>query len=34
MGASGTIKAAHAVIVEMGDRDGIITRERLEKSNS
>ncbi|MEQ5184013.1 exopolyphosphatase [Providencia rettgeri] len=31
MGASGTIKAVHAVIVEMGDRDGIITRERLEK---
>lgn len=31
MGASGTIKAAHAVIVEMGERDGIITRDRLEK---
>lgn len=31
MGASGTIKAAHNVIIEMGELDGVITRERLEK---
>ncbi|WP_265503646.1 exopolyphosphatase [Providencia heimbachae] len=31
MGASGTIKAAHAVLLEMDERDGVITRERLEK---
>ncbi len=26
MGASGTIKAAHEVLMEMGEKDGIITR--------
>ena len=31
MGASGTIKAAHEVLMEMGEKDGIITPERLEK---
>ncbi|MFG6654677.1 exopolyphosphatase [Scandinavium sp. M-37] len=31
MGASGTIKAVHEVLVEMGEKDGIITPERLEK---
>lgn len=25
MGASGTIKAAHEVLMEMGEKDGIIT---------
>ncbi|WP_333499560.1 exopolyphosphatase [Kluyvera sp. CHPC 1.2972] len=30
MGASGTIKAAHEVLVEMGEKDGFITPERLE----
>lgn len=30
MGASGTIKAAHEVLMEMGEKDGIITPERLE----
>ncbi|MDF4405628.1 exopolyphosphatase, partial [Vibrio parahaemolyticus] len=29
MGASGTIKAAHGVLVELGYKDGMITRERL-----
>ena len=31
MGASGTIKAAHEVLVEMGEKDGFITPERLER---
>ncbi|XNM54653.1 hypothetical protein ACLK1Z_14465 [Escherichia coli] len=31
MGASGTIKAAHEVLMEMGEKDGIIIPERLEK---
>ena len=31
MGASGTIKAVHEVLIEMGEKDGIITPERLEK---
>lgn len=31
MGAFGTIKAAHEVLMEMGEKDGIITPERLEK---
>lgn len=30
MGASGTIKAAHEVLVNMGKKDGVITPERLE----
>jgi exopolyphosphatase len=30
MGASGTIKAAHEVLIEMGEKDGFITPERLE----
>lgn len=30
MGASGTIKAAHEVLMEMGEKDGIIIPERLE----
>ncbi|WP_435945820.1 exopolyphosphatase [Dryocola sp. BD586] len=30
MGASGTIKAAHEVLVNMGEKNGIITPERLE----
>lgn len=30
LGASGTIKAAHEVLVEMGEKDGLITPERLE----
>lgn len=30
MGASGTIKAAHEVLVNMGQKDGVITPERLE----
>lgn len=30
LGASGTIKAAHEVLVEMGEKDGFITPERLE----
>ncbi|CAI0711959.1 exopolyphosphatase [Serratia proteamaculans] len=30
LGASGTIKAAHEVLVEMGEKDGLITLERLE----
>lgn len=31
MGASGTIKAVHEVLIGMGEKDGIITPERLEK---
>ncbi len=31
MGASGSIKAAHEVIVEMGERDGFINPERLQR---
>lgn len=31
LGASGTIKAVHNVLVEMGEKDGIITPERLAK---
>lgn len=31
MGASGTIKAAHEVLLAMGEKDGFITPERLEK---
>lgn len=30
MGASGTIKAAHEVLVNMGQKDGVITAQRLE----
>lgn len=30
LGASGTIKAAHEVLVAMGEKDGLITLERLE----
>ena len=30
LGASGTIKATHEVLVEMGEKDGLITAERLE----
>jgi exopolyphosphatase/guanosine-5'-triphosphate,3'-diphosphate pyrophosphatase len=30
LGASGTIKAAHEVLLEMGEKDGLITPERLE----
>ncbi|MCL2892546.1 exopolyphosphatase [Brenneria tiliae] len=30
LGASGTIKAAHEILVEMGEKDGLITPERLE----
>lgn len=30
LGASGTIKAVHEVLVEMGEKDGLITPERLE----
>lgn len=30
LGASGTIKAAHEVLIEMGEKDGFITPERLE----
>jgi exopolyphosphatase/guanosine-5'-triphosphate,3'-diphosphate pyrophosphatase len=30
LGASGTIKAAHEVLVAMGEKDGFITPERLE----
>jgi len=29
LGASGTIKAAHEVLIEMGEKDGLITPERL-----
>lgn len=31
LGASGTIKAAHEVLLEMGEKDGFITPERLDK---
>ncbi len=31
LGASGTIKAAHEVLLALGERDGLITPERLEK---
>lgn len=31
LGASGTIKAAHEVLIAMGEKDGLITPERLEK---
>lgn len=31
LGASGTIKAAHEVLLAMGEKDGIITAKRLEK---
>jgi len=31
MGASGTIKAAHEVLLAMGEKDGFITPERLDK---
>lgn len=31
LGASGTIKAAHEVLLESGEKDGLITPERLEK---
>jgi exopolyphosphatase/guanosine-5'-triphosphate,3'-diphosphate pyrophosphatase len=34
MGASGTIKAAHEVLLEMGEKDGFITPERLDKLTS
>ncbi|MEH0835005.1 exopolyphosphatase [Pectobacterium cacticida] len=30
LGASGTIKATHDILVEMGEKDGLITPERLE----
>ncbi len=30
LGASGSIKAAHEILVEMGEKDGLITPERLE----
>lgn len=30
LGASGTIKATHEILVEMGEKDGLITLERLE----
>ncbi|MBQ4779590.1 exopolyphosphatase [Pectobacterium versatile] len=30
LGASGTIKATHEILVEMGEKDGLITPERLE----
>ncbi|WP_058913265.1 exopolyphosphatase [Entomohabitans teleogrylli] len=30
LGASGTIKAAHEVLLELGEKDGLITPERLE----
>ncbi|MBS0849005.1 exopolyphosphatase [Citrobacter sp. JGM124] len=30
LGASGTIKAAHEMLVEMGEKDGMITAERLD----
>ncbi|WP_299998146.1 exopolyphosphatase [uncultured Cedecea sp.] len=30
LGASGTIKTAHEILVEMGEKDGMITLERLE----
>ncbi|ADO47536.1 exopolyphosphatase [[Enterobacter] lignolyticus] len=31
LGASGTIKAVHEVLIEMGEKDGIITPERLNR---
>lgn len=34
LGASGTIKAAHEVLLEMGEKDGFITPERLDKLRS
>lgn len=34
LGASGTIKAAHEVLLEMGEKDGFITPERLDKLTS
>ncbi len=34
MGASGTIKAAHEVLLALGEKDGFITPERLDKLKS